>query len=138
MEKEIRRQGLTRVISPLALRRVSYAMIALMMFSILILAWAALQHQESTLAIRPVNQGASVPDGFSIWHHLDANGIRFKSITPQDDVLLIKFDSSAQSAAAKAVLDRTLPQGYIIAQQEDDSHVASWMSLLRDTSHRFG
>ena len=72
------------------------------------------------------------------FHHLDANGIRFKSITPQDDVLLIKFDSSAQSAAAKAVLDRTLPQGYIIAQQDDDSHVASWMSRLRDTSHRFG
>ncbi|RVT22835.1 EnvZ/OmpR regulon moderator MzrA, partial [Enterobacter hormaechei] len=84
------------------------------------------------------SQGTSVPDGFSIWHHLDANGIRFKSITPQDDVLLIKFDSSAQSAAAKAVLDRTLPQGYIIAQQDDDSHVASWMSRLRDTSHRFG
>ncbi|MDU4269029.1 MAG: EnvZ/OmpR regulon moderator MzrA [Enterobacter hormaechei] len=121
------------VISPLAMRRFSYAIVALMMFSALILLWSALQHQESTLAIRPVSQGTSVPDGFSIW-----NGIRFKSITPQDDVLLIKFDSSAQSAAAKAVLDRTLPQGYIIAQQDDDSHVASWMSRLRDTSHRFG
>ena len=126
------------VISPLALRRFSYAIVALMMFSALILLWSALQHQESTLTIRPVSQGTSVPDGFSIWHHLDANGIRFKSITPQDDVLLIKFDSCAQSAAAKAVLDRTLPQGYIIAQQDDDSHVASWMSRLRDTSHRFG
>lgn len=124
--------------TPLSLRRFSYAMIALMMFSVMFLAWAALQRQESTLAIRSVNQGASVPDGFSVWHHLDANGIRFKSITPQDDVLLIKFDSSAQSAAAKAVLDRTLPQGYIIAQQDDDSHTASWLSLLRDTSHRFG
>ncbi|ELW1646200.1 MULTISPECIES: EnvZ/OmpR regulon moderator MzrA [Enterobacter] len=124
--------------TPLSLRRFSYAMIALMMFSVMLLAWAALQRQESTLAIRSVNQGASVPDGFSVWHHLDANGIRFKSITPQDDVLLIKFDSSAQSAAAKAVLDRTLPQGYIIAQQDDDSHTASWLSLLRDTSHRFG
>ncbi len=90
------------VISPLALRRFSYAIVALMMFSALILLWSALQHQESTLAIRPVSRGTSVPDGFSIWHHLDANGIRFKSITPQDDVLLIKFDSSAQSAAAKS------------------------------------
>ena len=126
------------VISPLSLRRLSYALIVLVFISAMLLIWTALQHQESTLAIRPVNQGASVPDGFSIWHHLDANGIRFKSITPQDDVLLIKFDSSAQSAAAKAVLDRTLPQGYIIAQQDDDSHVASWMSRLRDTSHRFG
>ena len=106
--------------------------------SAMLLAWSALSHQESTLAIRPVNQGASVPDGFSVWHHLDANGIRFKSITPQDDVLLIKFDSRAQSAAAKVVLDRTLPHGYIIAQQEDDSQPAAWLSLIRDTSHRFG
>ena len=68
------------VISPLALRRFSYAIVALMMFSALILLWSALQHQESTLAIRPVSQGTSVPDGFSIWHHLDANGIRFKSM----------------------------------------------------------
>lgn len=125
-------------ISPRALRRFSWALAALIMFSTLVLLLTALQHQESTLAIRPVNQGASVPDGFSIWHHLDANGIRFKSITPQDDVLLIKFDSSAQSAAAKAVLDRTLPQGYIIAQQDDDSQPAAWLSRLRDTSHRFG
>ncbi|HDX4049479.1 TPA: EnvZ/OmpR regulon moderator MzrA [Enterobacter soli] len=126
------------VISPLSLRRLSYALIVLVFISAMLLVWTALQHQESTLAIRPVNQGASVPDGFSIWHHLDANGIRFKSITPQDDVLLIKFDSSAQSAAAKAVLDRTLPHGYIIAQQEDNSQPAAWLSLLRDTSHRFG
>jgi hypothetical protein len=126
------------VISPLSLRRLSYALIVLVFISAMLLVWTALQHQESTLAIRPVNQGASVPDGFSIWHHLDANGIRFKSITPQDDVLLIKFDSSAQSAAAKVVLDRTLPHGYIIAQQEDNSQPAAWLSLLRDTSHRFG
>ncbi|EMV7409605.1 EnvZ/OmpR regulon moderator MzrA [Enterobacter soli] len=126
------------VISPLSLRRLSYALIVLVFISAMLLIWTALQHQESTLAIRPVNQGASVPDGFSIWHHLDANGIRFKSITPQDDVLLIKFDSSAQSAAAKVVLDRTLPHGYIIAQQEDNSQPAAWLSLLRDTSHRFG
>lgn len=52
------------VISPLALRRFSYAIVALMMFSALILLWSALQHQESTLAIRPVSQGTSVPDGF--------------------------------------------------------------------------
>lgn len=33
------------VISPLALRRFSYAIVALMMFSALILLWSALQHQ---------------------------------------------------------------------------------------------
>jgi hypothetical protein len=126
------------VISPHSLRRLSYALIALMILSAMMLIWTAVQHQESTLAIRPMNQGASVPDGFSVWHHLDANGIRFKSITPQDDVLLIKFDSSAQSAAAKEVLDRSLPRGYIVALQDDESQTALWLTRLRDTSHRFG
>lgn len=126
------------VISPHSLRRLSYALIALMILSAMVLIWTAVQHQESTLAIRPMNQGASVPDGFSVWHHLDSNGIRFKSITPQDDVLLIKFDSSAQSAAAKEVLDRSLPRGYIVALQDDESQTALWLTRLRDTSHRFG
>ena len=122
----------------ISLRRCAYALIALVLVSAMLLVWSALSHQESTLAIRPVTQGASVPDGFSVWHHLDANGICFKSITPKDDVLLITFDSRAQSAAAKVVLDRTLPQGYIIAQQEDDSQPTAWLSLIRDTSHRLG
>ncbi|POZ16702.1 EnvZ/OmpR regulon moderator [Lelliottia aquatilis] len=125
-------------ITPRSLRRLSFALIALMILSAIVLVWTAVQHQESTLSIRPVSQGASVPDGFSVWHHLDANGIRFKSITPEDDVLLIKFDSSAQSAAAKEVLDRSLPQGYIVALQNDESQTALWLTRLRDTSHRFG
>lgn len=79
-----------------------------------------------------------MPDGFSIWHHLDANGIPFKSITPKNDTLLITFDSSDQSAAAKVVLDRTLPRGYIIAQQEDKNQAMQWLTRLRDSSHSFG
>jgi len=110
-------------------------MLLLMAFAYI---WTALRQNESTLAIRPVNQGSSIPDGFSVWHHLDANGIRFKSITPENNSLLIKFDSSDQSAAAKEVLDRSLPSGYIIAQQDDDSQATLWLSRLRDTSHRFG
>lgn len=73
-----------------------------------------------------------MPDGFSIWHHLDAHGIPFKSITPKNDTLLITFDSSDQSAAAKAVLDRTLPHGYIIAQQDNNSQAMQWLTRLRD------
>lgn len=79
-----------------------------------------------------------MPDGFSVWHHLDANGIRFKSITPQKDGLLIKFDSTAQSAAAKEVLGRALPHGYIIALLEDDNSLTAWLSRLRDAPHRLG
>ncbi|MGK9173194.1 EnvZ/OmpR regulon moderator MzrA [Yokenella regensburgei] len=111
---------------------------AVALFGMLFYGWVTLQNRESTLAIRPIAQNVSVPDGFSIWHHLDANGIHFKSITPLNDTLLIKFESSSQSAAAKAVLDRTLPQGYIIALQDDDSQASAWLVRLRDTTHRFG
>lgn len=119
-------------------RRVLTGIAVLMLLMAVAYLWTTLQQKESTLAIRSLNQGTSIPDGFSVWHHLDANGIRFKSITPQNDALLIKFDSSAQSAAAKEVLDRTLPSGYIIAQQDEDDQATIWLSRLRDTSHRFG
>lgn len=116
----------------------AFALATIMLFTLLFSAWATLQQRESTLAIRPSNQSVSVPDGFSVWHHLDANGIRFKSITPKNDTLVITFDSSAQSAAAKVVLDRTLPQGYIIALQDDDDQTSAWLTRLRDTPHRLG
>lgn len=119
------------------LRRFTLSLCMVVMLCILLWLWAALQREESTLAIRPINQ-ASMPDGFSISHHLDANGIRFKSITPKDDALLITFESSEQSAAAKRVLDNSLPHVYVIALQDEDNNPASWLSLLRDTSHRFG
>ncbi len=104
----------------------------------LCVAVSALRNTESTLEIRATSQGVAIPDGFSVWHHLDANGIRFKSITPQDDILLIKFDSSAQSEAAKEVLYRSLPHGFIIAHQEESNAAVSWFSRLRSESHRLG
>lgn len=120
------------------LRQMTWTTSAIVLLGITLLLWSVFRHQESTLAIRAINQGTTMPDGFSVWHHLDANGIRFKSITPKNDTLLITFDSSAQSAAAKVVLDRTFPHGYIIAQQDEDNQASQWLSLLRDTSHRFG
>ncbi|WP_333496214.1 EnvZ/OmpR regulon moderator MzrA [Kluyvera sp. CHPC 1.251] len=125
------------VANRILLRRFAVSLGMMLVLCLMLWLWAALQREESTLAIRPMNQ-ASMPDGFSISHHLDANGIRFKSITPKDDALLITFESSEQSAAAKRVLDNTLPHVYVIALQDEDNDPASWLSLLRDTSHRFG
>ncbi|MGS3087754.1 EnvZ/OmpR regulon moderator, partial [Escherichia coli] len=65
-------------------------------------------------------------------------GIQFKGITPKDNIRLITCDASDQSAAAKAVLDRTLPQGYSIAQQDNNSQAMQRLTRLRDDSHRFG
>lgn len=109
----------------MSLRQLAWSGAVLLLVSTLLLAWSAVRQQESTLAIRAV-------------HHLDAHGIPFKSITPKNDTLLITFDSSDQSAAAKAVLDRTLPHGYIIAQQDNNSQAMQWLTRLRDNSHRFG
>ncbi|PSN06281.1 EnvZ/OmpR regulon moderator MzrA [Siccibacter turicensis] len=105
---------------------------------LLVVAGSALQSHESTLAIRPSSHGASMPDGFSVLHHLDANGITIKSITPQDDILLIKFDSSAERDAARRVLYRTLPRGFIIAQEEEKSPAPHWLQRLRGEGHRLG
>ncbi len=85
----------------MSLRQLAWSGAVLLLVSTLLLAWSAVRQQESTLAIRAVHQGTTMPDGFSIWHHLDAHGIPFKSITPKNDTLLITFDSSDQSAAAK-------------------------------------
>ena len=122
----------------LSLRQIGWMLGGSVFLCALFWLWLAVQQQESTLAIHPVTQGVGMPDGFSVWHHLDANGIRFKSITPQKDGLLIKFDSSEQSIAAKEVLGRALPHGYIIALLEDENTPTAWLSRLRDVPHRFG
>ncbi|HHT0058759.1 TPA: EnvZ/OmpR regulon moderator MzrA [Raoultella planticola] len=125
-------------IKSLSRRRISWLLGGSVFLCALFWLWLAVQQQESTLTIHPVSQGVGMPDGFSVWHHLDANGIRFKSITPQKDGLLIKFDSSAQCIAAKEVLGRALPHGYIIALLEEENTPTAWLSRLRDTPHRLG
>ena len=57
---------------------------------------------------------------FSVWHHLDANGIRFKSITrkrrPADQIRLQR-----PRRRGKEVLGRALPHGYIIALVDEEN-----------------
>lgn len=96
--------------------------------------WSGIPSKDTTIEIRVARQGNSLPDGFYVWHHLDAHGIRFKSITPQNNNLLITFASSAQSDAAKEVLHRALPGGYVIDQQDSNSrNPLTWLSLLRSS-----
>jgi hypothetical protein len=99
--------------------------------------WLAVQQQESTLTIHPVSQGVSMPDGFSVWHHLDANGIRFKSITPQKDGLLIKFDSSAQGSPRKKCWAAPCRMVILLLCWRKNTPTA-WLSRLRDAPHRLG
>ncbi len=67
----------------MSLRQLAWSGTVLLLVGTLLLAWSAVRQQESTLAIRAVHQGTTMPDGFSIRHHLDAHGIPFKSITPK-------------------------------------------------------
>ncbi len=101
-------------------------------------AWSTLRSQESTLEIRPIQAGGVTPDGFYIWHHLDANGIAVKSITPQKNMLVIKFTSSDQGKAAQEVLKQSLPQGYVTALCDEPGLTEMLLSRIKSTHHRLG
>ncbi|AFJ45584.1 EnvZ/OmpR regulon moderator MzrA [Shimwellia blattae] len=106
--------------------------------AIAVAMWSVLQHKEATLEIRATQSGVATPDGFFVWHHLNANGIAFKSITPHKDALLIKFDSAQQSNEARAVLLRSLPQGYVIAQDDNANFADRLLSRLKPESRHLG
>ena len=96
--------------SCITLRRLAWSTTFMLFIGALLLTWSVIRQQESTLAIRAVNQGASMPDGFSIWHHLDANGIRFKSITPQDNVAVAL---TALSSGQTVTLDGKIGRAHV-------------------------
>jgi hypothetical protein len=52
------------VIKRLSLRQISWLLGGSLLLCALFWLWLAVQQQESTLAIRPVGQGVSMPDGF--------------------------------------------------------------------------
>ncbi|EKN6022837.1 EnvZ/OmpR regulon moderator MzrA [Yersinia enterocolitica] len=73
---------------------------------------------ESALQIRPNQQGLSLPDGFSLYQHLDQRGIRIKSITPENDSLVVSLESPEQQQEAITALQDILPSGYVIVSSE--------------------
>lgn len=75
-----------------------------------------LMRNESGLQIRVARQNGTLPDGFYLYQQLNAQGIQIKSITPDHDALVIKFDSEEQSLAAQKVLRQLLPGGFTVAR----------------------
>ncbi|MDA5543979.1 MULTISPECIES: EnvZ/OmpR regulon moderator MzrA [Yersinia] len=73
---------------------------------------------ESALKIRPNQQGLSLPDGFYLYQHLDQRGIRIKSITPENDSLVVSLESPEQQQKAIEALQDILPSGYVIVTSE--------------------
>lgn len=117
------------IIKPYASPRTA-GVLALGMLALLLVSFLpALFRSETALQIRASRQGIALPDGFYVYQRLNAEGIHIKSITPDKNSLVIKFDSQEESAAAEKVLRQLLPEGFDIAQLE---HPASseWISRI--------
>ncbi|WP_455819743.1 EnvZ/OmpR regulon moderator MzrA [Pseudomonas cerasi] len=105
-------------------------LVALATLALLALAFMpALFRSESALQIRASRQGMSLPDGFYVYQTLSAQGIHIKSITPEQNSLVIKFDSLEQSDAAEKVLRKLLPYGFDIARQENHD-ASTWINRI--------
>ncbi|MEN5017027.1 EnvZ/OmpR regulon moderator MzrA [Erwinia sp. Eh17-17] len=103
------------------------SMIALALLAAVLIP--TLFRSENALQIRASRQGISLPDGFYVYQNLNAQGIQIKSITPEQNALVIRFDSVEQSDAAEKVLRKLLPYGFDIARQ--DNHASgSWINRI--------
>ena len=96
---------------------------------VLVMVLPALFRSETALQIRASRQGTVLPDGFYVYQRLNAEGIHIKSITPDNNSLVIKFDSLEESTAAEKVLRALLPEGFDIARLEQPSS-SEWISRI--------
>ncbi|MEH0873602.1 EnvZ/OmpR regulon moderator MzrA [Pectobacterium cacticida] len=72
-------------------------------------------HDDAMLHIKPY-AGAALPDGFYVYQRLNEKGIEIKSITPEQDSLVVRLVSPEQSIAARDILRLSLPKVSITAQ----------------------
>jgi len=89
----------------------------------------ALFGSENALQIRATRQGIALPDGFYVYQRLNAEGVHIKSITPDKNSLVIKFDSQEQSKAAEKILRELLPHDFDIAQLVESGSF-EWINRL--------
>ncbi|CCG88576.1 EnvZ/OmpR regulon moderator MzrA [Erwinia piriflorinigrans] len=97
----------------------------------------ALFRHESALQIRASRQGASLPDGFYVYQTLSAQGIHIKSITPEQNALVIRFESLEQSHAAERVLRELLPHGFDIAHHQNQG-ATGWINRISMRAQSIG
>ncbi|NKI72975.1 EnvZ/OmpR regulon moderator MzrA [Dickeya sp. CFBP 2040] len=72
---------------------------------------------EVTLHISPLRHGVPLPDGFYIYQRLNEKGIAIKSITPENDSIIVRLSLPEQTSAAREILSTALPYTIVIAQQ---------------------
>ncbi|PIJ50225.1 hypothetical protein BL250_12575 [Erwinia sp. OLTSP20] len=73
---------------------------------------------DNGIQIRASSQGITLPDGFYLYQSLNDHDIHIKSITPEENSLVIRFDSTEQSEAAQQLLHQLLPEGFEILPLE--------------------
>jgi len=119
-------------------RRRLFGLLALICLTLTVASFLpALFRSETAIQIRAFQQGSTLPDGFYVYQRLNAEGIHIKSITPDRDTLVIKFDSQEQSIAAEKMLRRLLPEGFSIVQPERTDSSA-WLSHLHAHKQNIG
>ncbi|WP_425456724.1 EnvZ/OmpR regulon moderator MzrA [Brenneria rubrifaciens] len=108
------------------------------MLPILALTQSPCRYQNDTmLHIKPLYQGAALPDGFYIYQQLNERGIAIKSITPGQDSLVVRLASPEQSIAARDVLRLSLPKANITTLQEVKS-TPFWQQKLTQKQSKLG
>ncbi|POE10042.1 modulator protein [Pectobacterium odoriferum] len=91
---------------------------------------------DAMLHIRPYD-GAALPDGFYVYQRLNEKGIAIKSITPEQDSLIVRLASPEQSIAARDVLRLSLPKVTITAQQVT-TPTPFWQQKLTQKQSKLG
>lgn len=114
------------------LKKYLYALLGLSCIVLILPVFAVVPsfvHHDTRLQISTLQQGAALPDGFYVYQCLNAEGIQIKSITPEDNAMVIRFASWEESVAAQRVLHELLPDVFIIAQAEPGIRGA-WLNKL--------
>jgi len=76
---------------------------------------------KNTLQIIANKPGFKLPDGFAVYQDLDEQKIRIKSITYENDALVISFESTEYQQQAMEVMQSILPIGYDIVPSQSES-----------------
>lgn len=123
-----------------ALQRIPWAWVIGLIILLAIVGMIALpraNNLENALQIRPTRPGQSLPDGFFVYQQLDQQGIRIKSITPEEDTLVVRLESPDQQTQAQEALRTILPSGYIVAQCTAAERI-NWVRKLTRDQQKLG
>lgn len=70
---------------------------------------------DAKVQIRVTQRGTALPDGFFLYQKLAAKGIAIESITPDNETLIIRFNTLQESQAAQKILKQLLSDSYSIS-----------------------